>query len=399
MIIASDVFSVPEEVGVRILAREPFRAILAMDKAGVIRRRPPVEVVDPLSECGKVRELIAHDEIEPVEIFAAEIPDAVLVGERAIVIPALKKGRRPFRSQVREGFVVTDSTHSKQRSSVLMEDGRRQFENVHLNAVDGGFKFGSGPRLQVTLPDECVLLTAMEQSNYGSFLLRLVPKIILLKKLGLMGLPMLSQTREWQGQVLHAFGVNLANTESYVRTRYYSARKLIVPSMRPSDFFVDDATRDFLRETTERICHGRKDDAKHERLYVSRLAQGRRFPHHRLCLNEEALIEAMAARGFHIFEPEAHSFEEQVRTFAAARVVVEPGGAGMYNTVFCQPGTTVVSIEPMLNWLTHHINMFDSMGHHYSLVLGGADAGDASVQKRWRADVGAVTGLVERLMG
>ena len=108
--------------------------------------------------------------------------------------------------------------------------------------------------------------------------------------------------------------------------------------------------------------------------------------------------ERMRAMGFHVVEPQTLPFEEQVRTFAAARIVVGPGGAGMFNTVFCRPGTAVVSVESTTNWLTAHANLFASLGHDYALVVGGADPADAGPQRRWRMDVDCVVDTVSRMM-
>ena len=169
-----------------------------------------------------------------------------------------------------------------------------------------------------------------------------------------------------------------------------------MPSMRTSEFFIDDSTRVLFSEVAERISFNKGRESRPEKLYVSRISQGIARPNYRLFQNEAMLVERLRNIGFHIFEPEKHSFEEQVATFNAARVVVGPSGAGMFNTIFCRPGTTVVSLEPLLNWLSMHTNMFSSMGHNYGLILGGSDPSDGSVQKRWAVDVEAVMAYIAR---
>ena len=158
---------------------------------------------------------------------------------------------------------------------------------------------------------------------------------------------------------------------------------------------MDIITRDLFKEHAHRLS---SHDNRHrsELIYVSRLNQSRKNPAHRRLVNEEKLIAALADRGFEIFTPEEHPFEEQVKTFAAAKVVVGPGGAGMFNSIFCKPGALVVSLEPMMNWLALHSNMFASSDVHYALVVGGADKTDASVQKRWSTDVDCVLSFLKR---
>jgi capsular polysaccharide biosynthesis protein len=62
-------------------------------------------------------------------------------------------------------------------------------------------------------------------------------------------------------------------------------------------------------------------------------------------VNEEALCEALTRDwGFEALWPETMSFEEQVRWFRDAEVVVGAQGSAMSNCVFCAPGTKIASI-------------------------------------------------------
>ncbi len=378
-----DILSPQLADGVRVISREPFRAITATDQAGHIRRHPPVRIVQPLGECLDVPAFLAADLYEPISIFAYVAGEATLVGERAVVT---KGGKH----------LITDTDHQRHTANIFHEPERRRFEFTKLEGVPGGFEARSGvPVQRVTGP--LVTLTSMEQANFGAFLLRSLPKLILVKQLGLLGHPMLCGTQPWQREMLTLAGVDVSNTISYDPVVSYSVEELIVPSMRTSEFFLDDGARNFFFDLAERAKAQVNRHPRSERLYVSRLSRGRTDPNYRHFLNEQELIDVLEPLGFHIFEPEAHSIAEQIAAFAHARFVVGPGGAGMFNTVFCRPGTTVISLEPMLNWLGLHANIFASMGHKVALVLGGADEADLTIQKRWRTDIRVVTKLVHDL--
>ncbi|WP_207462028.1 glycosyltransferase family 61 protein [Azospirillum sp. SYSU D00513] len=75
------------------------------------------------------------------------------------------------------------------------------------------------------------------------------------------------------------------------------------------------------------------------KIYVSR-----RDASIRRVSNEEALMEALAPHGFELICPGDLSFEDQIKVFSEAEIVVGPHGAGMANVAFMTPGTKVVEI-------------------------------------------------------
>ena len=385
-IAAGDLFSLPPETGVQVLARDPFRSGIATTSSGELKRYAPVDVLSPFPNCDMADRLHGNTHVEPVDINVAMIPHGTLLGERAVVTHGAP-------------YLLTDTSHSYHQSTIYHGLERRDFEAVQLDTDGARFRFTDAARNPVMMPGEVVALTAMETGNYGAYLQRLIPKLVMLRQLGLMDRTILAPCAVWQPKVLEAFGVDLARVVPHDRNRCYRAERLIFPAMRSSEFFVDDATRLLFADLAAEVLYRRGRARGPELVYVSRITQGRKRPDYRLFMNEQALADALQARGFHIYEPEAHSFEDQVHTFASARVVVGPSGAGMFNTMFCRPGTLVVSLEPMLNWLALHANMFASFGHYYAMVMGGTDETDLSVQKRWRTDVDAVVGFVDRLAG
>jgi hypothetical protein len=80
---------------------------------------------------------------------------------------------------------------------------------------------------------------------------------------------------------------------------------------------------------------------KKSRLYISR-----RKPSARVVVNEMDLISPLSQLGFQICWLEEMPFEEQVRLFRNAEIVVGPHGAGLTNLIFCPARTQVVEILP-----------------------------------------------------
>ena len=85
---------------------------------------------------------------------------------------------------------------------------------------------------------------------------------------------------------------------------------------------------------------------------------------------EQEFSERLAQIGIESFSPEEHSFEETLKVFANARLVVGPQGAGLFNAIFCKPGTPVIEITHLPYFAQGHANMFLSCGHKYMVIVG-----------------------------
>lgn len=80
-------------------------------------------------------------------------------------------------------------------------------------------------------------------------------------------------------------------------------------------------------------------------IYISRNGAAKR----RL-IGEERLVEALARRGFRSVRTETHEPAEIIEMMARAPAVVSMLGAGLANTLYCQPGTRVVEISSEHHW-------------------------------------------------
>ncbi|MBV1796723.1 DUF563 domain-containing protein [Siccirubricoccus sp. G192] len=378
MIYPHDPLTLPAETGVRVCSVEPFRAEWATDSSGIVRRPRPVAIDTPFGPSPTAEQLASNTIIETPDIFTIEVPNGILVAARAIVTDTAH-------------YLVTDSRHSRHTPDIYRQEERRRFEALHLEPVENGYFHAPSITRHVKFEEDIVSLTAMEHNNYGAFLLRCLTKLPMIRKLGLQKLKTLAPIgNPWQRDILSAFGVDLNNVLQYNRENTYQAKHIIMPSLRTSALFLDDTSRDLFQEMAQKMLAADEFLRRPEKIYVSRRAQGVRRPSHRRFKNEGHLINEMEAIGFHIFEPENHTFAEQVKTFASAKIVVGPGGAGMFNTVFCRPGSFVLSLEPMDHWLIMHANIFASMKHAYAMIIGGADEYDPATQKQWQTDVDCV---------
>lgn len=363
-----DVFS-PDFAGADARSRLIFSHLAA---GRCFERKAPLFIDKPFSEQFG-RDHGAAQKLPCVDEFCAEVKEAVLLGERAVVTPA--------------GGLITDD-RARPPSRMIFPQWARDFEFMRdAGEENGAFSTPRVDEPELELKGSVVLLSSWEHWNYGAMLLRVIPKLLTLRALGLADLPVLAPPGDWHRNVLAAFGVKEMIPHS--REKSYGVDQLYVPSQKTNAFFYGDDVRALMGETAE--VHADQALGDHPLVYVSRLSVGRNNPRYRQCRNEEALIERLEALGFLIFEPERHAIERQMATFRKARFVVGPSGAGMFNVVFCRPGTRVLAIEPLPVWFWQHCNLYAAGGHDYGFVCGGAIEDDPEpVQKPWIADIDAV---------
>ena len=131
---------------------------------------------------------------------------------------------------------------------------------------------------------------------------------------------------------------------------------------------------------------GERSNEQAHRLYVSRAdAPDRRVR------NEAELVDTLEEYGFKRFVPGEHSFEEQVRRFANAEVILGPHGAGLTNLIF-SPETTLVELFGEYRNACFFA-LARGMGHDYACVTCRPEDRDIV------ADVHAVESLVVDLLG
>jgi hypothetical protein len=116
----------------------------------------------------------------------------------------------------------------------------------------------------------------------------------------------------------------------------FISHRLIVPSLPSHLGTVNLWALNFLRQTFLRNVVNTKS---HRKLYISR-----RNATTRRLLNEQDIIEYLESLNFEIIEAENLKFEDQIKLFNEAEVVVSPHGSGLSNIVFCKKNTKVIDL-------------------------------------------------------
>lgn len=113
---------------------------------------------------------------------------------------------------------------------------------------------------------------------------------------------------------------------------------------------------------------GQQDSAAPEKIYISR-----RDTERRRILNEDVLIKRLLRRGFTIIQGDEGSFQEQVRRFSRATLVVAPHGGALTHMAFTPPGATMIELIPHTHVTFPFYNIARCAGHQYLFIMTDAD--------------------------
>jgi capsular polysaccharide biosynthesis protein len=104
---------------------------------------------------------------------------------------------------------------------------------------------------------------------------------------------------------------------------------------------------------------------KVERIYISRSRAS-----YRKVINEAEVTDFLEELGFQNVILESMTVSEQILVFSSAKVVVAPHGAGLTNTVFCQPKTKVIEIFSPKYVNVCYWSLANQTGLDYYYLLG-----------------------------
>jgi len=164
------------------------------------------------------------------------------------------------------------------------------------------------------------------------------------------------------------------------------------------DFFVAQEAKATFANLREKVAGSIIVPSAHH-LYIGRRRRTIEMSGYRSLANEPELMERLITMGYSPIDPECIGPEEQIELFGSERRIVVLGGAGLFNAVFCKPGTRIIDIESTHNHIENHSTVLSSMDLDYGVILGQVDQSDpASHNKRWTVDVERATAAIAEFM-
>jgi Glycosyltransferase 61 len=213
------------------------------------------------------------------------------------------------------------------------------FKNIKF-ACRSWIRFALSPCYITSHP--CLLIHDVACNNYGHWMTDAVSRLYYAKELissHKIILPMIFRDQKYKLESLIPFGVKEENIV-YIENRVVLAKDFAMPSFMGPMFVnpKDEIVRE-IREVYHKFYNiSRSRPGK--RIYISRAGTS-----YRKVINESQVIELLSNKGFSVVHPEKLSFEEQVRLFAAAEMIVGLTGAAFNNMMFMHSGCPVIEFR------------------------------------------------------
>lgn len=220
----------------------------------------------------------------------------------------------------------------------------------NLQVIDGHC-YAAPARLR-NLPEDVVLVGS--SPNYYHWLIDHLPRLLLVRKLGLLdGRKVLvgSGLQSFQLDALRMLGVDADQLLYMEPDEAVQFRSVLVPNLLSATTVCHPLVRELLLEAFPAV-HG--NSQRSPRIYLSREdAATRRLT------NEAQAVALLEHAGFEKYVLTDKPFQEQIDLFRHAEAVVAVHGAGMANTIFCTAGCRVVEIFSPL----HKVSSMQLIAH------------------------------------
>lgn len=234
--------------------------------------------------------------------------------------------------------------------------------------------------------DGSVLLACSDEpSNFGSWIYRILPKIVLSMRHVSFNSIMIYQ-QPWMTNLIRflEFKGELIHHEP---VRQYRVLQPVIPSLPVPYVYFRPEVRDALS-----AIHDLRDESASlgDRIYVSRRKQALKSPRLRALENETGLVAALDDLKFQEFIPENYSFAQQIAIFDKAKIIVGCGGSNMFGTIFARNAELILDIESGDEWSHAHANLLTSNKARWSMIKGSQLARGARPHMNWTIDIEAV---------
>ena len=321
--------------------------------------------------------------------FTAVVTDAILVGYRTILTP-----KRQFFTD--EGYAEASVFQHQLNRISKSESFANEATGLRPTKSERVFEFDAGNRVSKHVEGNTLVLCSDEPFSYGSFLFRVVPKAKAVRDLGLMSMPCIA----YAGQkpfmdLLNFCGISEETIQLHDINALTRIDRAIVPCMRDPHAYLDPESCEVYAELREKV--GNPPSGK--KVYVSRRSLNNEGWSTRIMTNESELIAKLESMGFDIVEPELICVRDQIKAFSSASIIVGPSGSGLFNTMFCHPGTKVIDIQSEPQWIYSYTGMYSSLQLNYGIFVGKADPADTKpVHRRWTVNVDALIARIKRFL-
>lgn len=346
----------------------------------------------------KIEDKITIDIQKPLSVFGVPAVLSMLstITDRKVEIP--EKIIRKFSNAICIGWrsIVTPNGFYSSAKAWKMNgvENLINSKNDGFCELDGVIHYAAPKNKDRFLIEDPVLfLSYLEPGNYGSFIFRCLPKLLLAIDEGVDFKFILAPDRSPSLiQILNYLNLGHIPVITCRESIGLCFKKLFVID----DFEAEGAV---CNNTINRIKKYSPPAGCERKIYVSRLLNNEHRPKYRPLVNEIEIQRVMKNLGFDILNPETIGFQQQQSIFKGASCIVGPSGSGMLNSIFAPDGCKVIDIESFTYTMRQHANVYGSSFKKYAFVLGKFEDDSEPVQLRsWSVNGRLLTEAVDFML-
>jgi capsular polysaccharide biosynthesis protein len=270
-----------------------------------------------------------------------------------------------------EGRLLTPHELFRSTKDVFISWNSYNHHGYAFDEIDGDFVVRHVGREVPCYRDyNALFFHNIEPGNYGSFVLRQLPQMILARTKSLeCDCYIVAERLPWVADALRLLGFPDKPMFSVPEISGDQFRSITLCGDCDAEGFTSPETRrkfkDILRESQSLVLPA--DGPK--RIYVSRSLSALARPDYRVMRNQQEIERWLSSRGFTIIYPEILSFAAQMRIFYNAQYIVGPSGSGMFNILFAESPRKVLDIETFHVTVRQHAKFYASCGAKYSFLF------------------------------
>ena len=256
-----------------------------------------------------------------------------------------------------------------------------QFER-HESSLSVFYKRGYG----IAPKGKGLLIHGLEGNNYGSFLFRLLPQLLLVKELNLdFDYLIVPDRTSWLMQALTLLGFHkpvFCNAE--IQGEVLS--ELIFIETFDNLGFLSPFDNKRIKEFAESFSKP-NGFYREDNIYISRRIESMRINKTRVLLNESDVVATLKKAGFKECFLETQSLQGQMSALLGAKNVVGASGSGLLNSMFCNDGSKIIELEVYVKCTNQHASIYTSTGKKYGFLFGDPFSSNApNLTSHWTVD-------------
>ena len=353
-----------------LTARDPSAFFRQVHEGEHVRNSPPkatVQIRDP--EYSEVLEV----EIPPA--FVAGIPGGHVVGEHGTVVTP-------------EGNLLLDVSERTSALHVYVRGERGRVPAPEALAIE----WKLSPR---RLKGRAAVLSTFAGRGFYHWLFDVLPRIGLLRDAGIeleqieaFIVPVYAA--RYQVETLAALGIPRGKIISSFRYRHLEVEQLLVPSLPREKAIIPSWVCDFIRSSFPPSKPADFDPS--DRIYIVR-----KQTDHGLLPNEREIASQLNSLGFKSVAMEEFTLSEKAWILGRVNTIVSPGGAGLSNIVFANPGTRVIELQTRSFPQMDTWDLANRMQLDHYFVLPEGRTGDADPERATFGDSVRADAVLETL--